>query len=151
MEAGIIEKRIRKPMCTIHITIDHFNKRIRVDDYLGHFQECVEETLKVAKSISAEKIIFKSRKENVMALLAQGFLYEGSIDKFFLGSDCFFLVKYNRNERRNSANGKGKIKSLPMFRCCRLNPDWMNRRQPIKAVKLKWQMHFSWPNCMGKY
>ncbi len=103
MEAGIIEKRIQKPRCTIHITIDHFNKRIRIDDYLGHFQECVEESLKVAKDISAEKIIFKSRKENVLALLAQGFLYEGSIDKFFLGSDCFFLVKYIRNARRNSA------------------------------------------------
>ncbi|MGG4264656.1 putative beta-lysine N-acetyltransferase [Peribacillus simplex] len=102
MESGMIEKRIQKQRCTIHITIDQFNKRVRVDDYLGHFQECVEESLKVAKGISAEKIIFKSRKENVLELLAQGFLYEGSIDKFFLGSDCFFLVKYNRNERRNS-------------------------------------------------
>ncbi|MFD6207956.1 putative beta-lysine N-acetyltransferase [Peribacillus sp. NPDC060253] len=102
METGIIERRIQKPRSTIHITIDHFNKRVRVEDYLGHFQECIEESLKAAKDISAEKIIFKTRKENVLELLAQGFLYEGSIDKFFLGSDCFFLVKYIRNDRRNS-------------------------------------------------
>ncbi|MFC9601249.1 putative beta-lysine N-acetyltransferase [Peribacillus butanolivorans] len=104
METGIIEKRIQKPRCTLHITIDRFNKRVRVDDYLGHFQDCVEESLKVAENIAAEKIIFKTRKENVQELLVQGFLYEGSIDKYFLGSDCFFLVKYNKNERRNSEN-----------------------------------------------
>lgn len=75
-----------------------------MEDYLGHFQDCVEESLKVAENISAEKIIFKTRKENVQELLVQGFLYEGSIDKYFLGSDCFFLVKYNKNERRNSEN-----------------------------------------------
>ena len=115
-----MKKEFEKQRCTIHITIDQFNKRIRVDDYLGHFQECVEETLKVAKGMSAEKIIFKSRKENVLELLAQGFLYEGSIDKFFLGSDCFFLVKYKRNERRNSEEWEREdqilsdIQSLPI-------------------------------------
>ncbi|KWW22392.1 MULTISPECIES: putative beta-lysine N-acetyltransferase [Peribacillus] len=102
METGIIEKQIKKQRCTIHLTIDHFNKRVRVEDYLGHFQECIEETLKAAADMAAEKIIFKTRKENLQELLSRGFLYEGSIDRFFLGSDCFFLVKYTRNERRNS-------------------------------------------------
>ncbi|AOH55322.1 putative beta-lysine N-acetyltransferase [Peribacillus muralis] len=102
METGIIERKIQKQRSTIHLTIDHFNKRVRVEDYLGHFQECLEESLKVANEMAAEKIIFKTRKENMQELLSRGFLYEGSIDKFFLGSDCFFLVKYTRNERRNS-------------------------------------------------
>lgn len=100
----IVEERIQLSRSTLHITIDRFNKRIRVEDYLGHFQDCVEEVLKVAKDIAAEKIIFKTRKEDVQDLLSQGFLFEGSIDKFFLGSDCYFLVKYTVNERRNSFN-----------------------------------------------
>lgn len=100
----IVEERIQLSRSKLHITIDRFNKRIRVEDYLGHFQDCVEEVLNVAKDIAAEKIIFKTRKEDVQDLLNQGFLYEGSIDKFFLGSDCYFLVKYTVNERRNSFN-----------------------------------------------
>lgn len=100
----IVEERIQLSRSKLHITIDRFNKRIRVEDYLGHFQDCVEEVLKVAKDIAAEKIIFKTRKEDVQDLLSQGFLYEGSIDKFFLGSDCYFLVKYTVDERRNSFN-----------------------------------------------
>lgn len=100
----IVEERIQLSRSKLHITIDRFNKRIRVEDYLGHFQDCVEEVLKLAKDIAAEKIIFKTRKENVQDLLSQGFLYEGSIDKFFLGSDCYFLVKYTVDERRNSFN-----------------------------------------------
>lgn len=100
----IIEERIQLSRSKLHITIDRFNKRIRVENYLGHFQDCVEKVLNVAKDIAAEKIIFKTRKEDVQALLSQGFLYEGSIDKFFLGSDCYFLVKYTVDERRNSFN-----------------------------------------------
>ncbi|MGE7603763.1 putative beta-lysine N-acetyltransferase [Peribacillus sp. NPDC097675] len=99
----IVEERLQLSRSTLHITLDRFNKRVRVDDYLGNLQECIDESLKVAEKISAEKIIFKARKENVPELLGRGFLYEGSIDKFFLGSDCYFLVKYTNVERRNSS------------------------------------------------
>lgn len=99
----IVEERIQLLRSTLHITLDRFNKRVRVEDYLGNLQECIDESLKVAEKISAEKIIFKARKENVPELLGRGFLYEGSIDKFFLGSDCYFLVKYTNIERRNSS------------------------------------------------
>ncbi|MFJ7745864.1 putative beta-lysine N-acetyltransferase [Peribacillus sp. NPDC097295] len=99
----IVEERIQLSRSTLHITLDRFNKRVRVEDYLGNLQECIDESLKVAEKISAEKIIFKARKENVPELLGRGFLYEGSIDKFFLGSDCYFLVKYTNVERRNSS------------------------------------------------
>ncbi|WP_407406368.1 putative beta-lysine N-acetyltransferase [Peribacillus sp.] len=100
----IVEKRIQLSRSTLHITMDRFNKRVRVEDYLGHFQDCVEESLKAADNISAEKIIFKARTENVLDLLSKGFLYEGSIDKFFLGSDCHFLVKYTQDQRRASSH-----------------------------------------------
>ncbi|WP_285766043.1 putative beta-lysine N-acetyltransferase [Peribacillus sp. SI8-4] len=122
METGIFEKKIQKQRCTIQLTLDHFNKRVRVEDYLGHFQECIAEALKAAKDMAAEKIIFKARKENLQELISNGFLYEGSIDKFFLGSDCFFLVKYMSNERRNSDEWQKEDKILSDI-----------LKQPIKA------------------
>lgn len=102
MNLDIFEKNIQKRGCSITLTMDPFNKRVRVDDYLGHFTSCVEEALLAADEISAEKLIFKVRMENVMDLLNKGFLYEAMINEFYLGSDCHFLVKYFSVERRTS-------------------------------------------------
>ena len=96
------EKHIQYHQGRIHLTVDRFNKRVRAEDYLGNFQECVSGCLKEAAAISAEKVIFKARKEDCEELLSQGFVYEGKIDKFFLGSDCYFFAKYLADERRNS-------------------------------------------------
>ncbi len=102
MNLDIVEKKVQKPHYSITLTIDPFNKRVRVDDYLGHFPSCVHEALQMVKETAAEKLIFKVRQENVLALIQDGFVYEAKIDQYYLGNDCFFLVKYFTDNRRNS-------------------------------------------------
>lgn len=98
----ICEKKVQKSGYSITFTLDQLNKRVRVDDYLGHFSSCVSEALQAVTAISAEKLIFKARKEHASYLIQQGFVYEAKIDHYYLGSDCYLLVKYFTNERRNS-------------------------------------------------
>ena len=102
MTLDIVEKKVQKPHFSLTYTIDSFNKRVRVDDYLGHFESCVNESMQVAFETAAEKLIFKVRQENVLSLIQNGFVYEAMIDHYYLGSDCYFLVKYFTNARRNS-------------------------------------------------
>lgn len=102
MEIQTQQKLIKKPRYSLDITIDPFNRRIRVDDYLGNFRNCVGEAERAAAESDAEKLIFKARGENFVDLIQQGFLYEGTVDKYFLGSDCFFFAKYFQAPRRNS-------------------------------------------------
>ena len=111
MNLEIIEKKIEKSYFSITLTIDRFNKRIRVDDYLGHFSSCVQEALQMVLETAVEKLIFKARQENVLTLIEAGFAYEAKIDRYYLGNDCYFLVKYFTNERRDSLIGLKKIKS----------------------------------------
>lgn len=102
MSLDIVEKKVQKPHYSITLTIDPFNKRVRVDDYLGHFPSCINEALRVAIETNAEKLIFKVRQENILSMIQDGFIYEAMIDKYYLGNDCFFFVKYFAVDRRNS-------------------------------------------------
>lgn len=97
-----MEKNIQKTGYSLMLTIDGFNKRVRVDDYVGNVSSCVNEAMQIAIEEGAEKLIFKVRREQLAYMLAQGFVYEAMIDSFYLGSACFFVAKYFTNERRNS-------------------------------------------------
>ena len=79
MNLDIVEKKVQKPHFCITLTIDPFNKRVRVDDYLGHFASCVHEALQMVKETAAEKLIFKVRQENVLSLIQDGFVYEARL------------------------------------------------------------------------
>ncbi|RFU65437.1 putative beta-lysine N-acetyltransferase [Peribacillus glennii] len=96
------QKVIKKRGFSLDITLDPYNRRVRVDDYLGDFEKCMAEAQKAAVGITAEKLIFKARKENFSELITRGYLCEGMLDQYFSGSDCFFFAKYFKNERRNS-------------------------------------------------
>ena len=104
MNVEIIEKKVQKRNYSLTLTVDLFNKRVRVDDYLGDVSSCVSEALQAVTEIAAEKLIFKVRQEHAATLIGSGFIYEAKIDNFYLGSNCLFLVKYFADERRNSKN-----------------------------------------------
>lgn len=104
MNVEIIEKKVQKRNYSLTLTVDPFNKRVRVDDYLGDVSSCVNEALQAVTEIAAEKLIFKVRQEHASTLIQFGFIYEATIDQFYLGSNCLFLVKYFTDERRNSKN-----------------------------------------------
>ncbi|WOK07419.1 putative beta-lysine N-acetyltransferase [Imperialibacter roseus] len=93
---------IKNDIAAISVYSDAFNKRIRIDDYSGDTHGVLA---LIAESTPAwaEKIIVKSREQEVAVFLSGGFIKEAEIKKYFNGSDMFFLVKYPLTQRGNSA------------------------------------------------
>ncbi|WP_432418770.1 putative beta-lysine N-acetyltransferase [Cytobacillus spongiae] len=85
---------------TMDLYIDPFNKRVRVDDYLGDLNRVMEKAEEIAAQQNAEKLIFKARKEHFTPLMEHGFQPEAMIDQFYLGSDCYFFAKYFTADRK---------------------------------------------------
>lgn len=102
MDNQLQQKLIKKRGFSLNMTIDRFNRRARVDDYLGNFNGWITEAIHLADASDAEKLIIKAHLENFQELHGLGFVYEGSVDKYFSGSDCFFFAKYFQPGRRNS-------------------------------------------------
>lgn len=84
------------------ITIDLFNKRIRVDDMRGNIDAALSYAQKLVKDKNIEKLIIKVRKEDYDSLLQNGFICEAKIDRYFSGNDMYFFCKYFHEERRVS-------------------------------------------------
>jgi beta-lysine N6-acetyltransferase len=89
---------IKNDIAAISLYSDAFNKRIRIDDYSGDTHGVLA---LIAESTPAwaEKIIVKSRSQQVAVFLSGGFIREAEIKEYFKGSDMFFLVKYPIPER----------------------------------------------------
>ncbi|MGG0716856.1 putative beta-lysine N-acetyltransferase [Robertmurraya massiliosenegalensis] len=86
----------------IEIFNDPYNKRIRIEDINGNIFDAIAKAEEIAINSKADKLIVKSRNEQLFPLLENGFQCEAVIERFFLGSDCYFCCKYYTNERRNS-------------------------------------------------
>lgn len=86
----------------LNVYCDPFNKRIRVDDYRGNVLKVLKRTEMLAKEWKAEKTIIKGRQEDFYIFIEKGYLLEGSIDRYFLGSQCYLFTKYYSAERRSN-------------------------------------------------
>ncbi|WP_210365090.1 putative beta-lysine N-acetyltransferase [Bacillus sp. REN3] len=84
------------------IYIDNHSRRVRVDDYLGNLTKVMEKTEEIASRENADKIIVKARKEHFIWFQEHGYLFEASIDGYYLGTDCCFFSKFLTDERRAS-------------------------------------------------
>lgn len=83
------------------VCMDPFNKRVRIDDLRGDLDKGLEKGEEMAKEAKVEKLIVKGRKEQFLHLLERGYHCEAAIDKYFLGSDCYFFCKYFSTDRAN--------------------------------------------------
>lgn len=99
LEQKATTRYIRENGVTLEVYLDPFNKRIRVDQYLGDPFHAIQVIERIAKKEKVEKIIIKSRLEDYKQFIEQGFLAEAIIDGYFLGSDCYFFSKYLKVER----------------------------------------------------
>lgn len=97
-----ITKNLSSESFRITAYIDPFNKRLRVDDYLGSLTKGIHKAESVAKEYKVEKLIFKVRLEHINEFLSQGYCCEAKIDGYFLGSDCYFFSKYYHPDRRKN-------------------------------------------------
>lgn len=80
---------------------DLFNKRVRVDHYVGQIDR-VQSILSKLSAPWMEKLIVKSRKADVPYFLSQGLECEGYIEGYFRGEGMYFLVKYLAEQRRSN-------------------------------------------------
>jgi beta-lysine N6-acetyltransferase len=95
---------IKGEHCSLTAFLDPFNSRVRIDDYRGNIQSVIECGLRLARQHKAEKLIFKVRREHASAFLEHGFLLEGKIEGYFLGSDCLFFSRFLTPGRKTSSS-----------------------------------------------
>jgi len=86
----------------LEIYLDPFNKRIRVDDYLGNTKLLLKHTEEIVHQHQAEKLIIKGRSEDFLTFYENGFQSEAIIDRYFLGSDAHFFSKFYSLERKKN-------------------------------------------------
>ncbi|THE13687.1 putative beta-lysine N-acetyltransferase [Bacillus timonensis] len=96
------QKQINAATYQASIVIDYFNRRLRVLEYRGNLFSLIDEVYEIAVQHSFEKIIYMAKREDLHCLMAQGYMIEAMISKYFNGSDAYFVTKYFTNERRNS-------------------------------------------------
>ncbi|MGM0845397.1 MAG: putative beta-lysine N-acetyltransferase [Bacillota bacterium] len=97
-------KEISGDRSDIKIYYDSFNERIRIDGYTGNLEEINEIIEKSALESAAEKVIIKSRTEHFQTFLERGYVLEGFIKGYFLGSDAYFMSKFMSEKRSKSAD-----------------------------------------------
>jgi putative beta-lysine N-acetyltransferase len=101
MERLASTKLISNQKYSLTVYIDLYNKRIRVDDMLGDGKKGIQKVEEMAQDLGIEKLIIKARIEQFKMMLENGYQHEASIDRYFLGSDCYFFCKYFQAERKN--------------------------------------------------
>ncbi|MGE7758614.1 putative beta-lysine N-acetyltransferase [Peribacillus sp. NPDC097895] len=87
---------------TMELYHDHANQRLRLDDYRGNLKKAVTHALAIAHEQSYTKVILKARQEDLSAALAQGFMLEGIMSRYFKGNDAYCMAFYLTDERRTS-------------------------------------------------
>jgi len=86
------------------VYMDVFNKRVRVDHYVGDPTLVIQTTEELAKQAHSEKIIIKGKFEDYKVFLEKGYRNESIIDGYFLGSDGYFFCKYLVPDRAFSSH-----------------------------------------------
>lgn len=103
MTVPAYHRKIKERSFTLNMYIDPFSKRVRVDDLQGDSEKGIKKAEEIANVYNSEKLIVKSRGEQMISLIEKGFQIEGVVDKYFKGSDCYFLCKYYSVDRRNNS------------------------------------------------
>ncbi|WP_449536594.1 putative beta-lysine N-acetyltransferase [Ferdinandcohnia sp. Marseille-Q9671] len=95
-------KQLQEATYRANIVLDYFNRRLRVLEYRGDLLTLLDDMYELAQDHSFEKIICMARREDLFDFMAKGFMIEAVVQRYFNGSDAYFLTKYLTNVRRNS-------------------------------------------------
>lgn len=97
-----VKKTISSIYYTFDVTLDEFNKRLKVEDYRGDIREIINEAVQLTVEKGYEKIIIYARAEDLETLLSEGFMLEAIFKKYFNGSDAYAFTRYYDPIRRTS-------------------------------------------------
>jgi putative beta-lysine N-acetyltransferase len=86
----------------LHLCLDYFNKRLRVDDYQGNVDSICRRATEIATDRSFTKIFVKSREEDWFWFISKGYMLEGVYKGYFNGCDAYCMSFYLDLNRRTS-------------------------------------------------
>ncbi|MFD1738362.1 putative beta-lysine N-acetyltransferase [Bacillus salitolerans] len=84
------------------VCLDHFNQRLRVDDYRGNIHKISMVIMSLSAEYAYSKAIVYARREHVHDFVEAGFLLEAIIEGYFNGSHAYALTKYFEQGRKKS-------------------------------------------------
>ncbi|WP_036698242.1 putative beta-lysine N-acetyltransferase [Paenibacillus taiwanensis] len=87
---------------SLHMCLDYYNKRLRVDDYRGNPNAVFERVQELMQLHYFTKVWIKARHYDWGCFLAQGYMLEAVIHGYFQGQEAFNMVFYTDLERRTS-------------------------------------------------
>ncbi|AQX54235.1 putative beta-lysine N-acetyltransferase [Priestia flexa] len=79
---------------------DSFNKRLRIEDYRGNISSMIYYIKRELNKHQLEKVIIKSRYEQVQSWLQHGYRLEATIPSYFNGSTAYLMTFYESQERQ---------------------------------------------------
>jgi putative beta-lysine N-acetyltransferase len=86
----------------LSVCLDHFNQRLRVEDYRGNVVSIAERIIELSIKHSYSKAIIYSRREHVHSFVERGFLLEAIVEGFYRGSHAYALTMYFEPVRKKS-------------------------------------------------
>jgi putative beta-lysine N-acetyltransferase len=86
----------------LSVCLDHFNGRLRVDDYRGNVNQIADKIIDLSSKHSYSKAIIYSRREHVHSFVERGFLLEAIVEGFYRGSHAYALTLYFEPVRKKS-------------------------------------------------
>jgi putative beta-lysine N-acetyltransferase len=96
------QKTIEEENYYISACFDHFNQRLRVDDYRGNVLCIANHMIELATNQSYSKAIIYSRREHVHVFVEKGFLLEAILEGFYHGSHAYALTMYFESGRKHN-------------------------------------------------
>jgi beta-lysine N6-acetyltransferase len=101
-EAFYEQKVIEGQLYSMNVCLDHFNQRLRVDDYRGNIKQICESISEISTQHAYSKSIVYARREHVHDFVERGFLLEAILEGYFNGSNGYALTKYFEPVRKKS-------------------------------------------------
>lgn len=110
---------LRAPGLGAELVLDYYNRRIKVMNFSGPFEElaCILEAL--AEQEYMGKIIVYTPPQKVPVLETCGYTEEGIIRGYYSGEDCTIFSNYPKKSRENSLH---KEKEDEIIKNCLLKP-----------------------------
>lgn len=96
------QEEINRENFHLKVTKDHFNQRLKVEDYRGNIKYITDFIDDLCLENKYAKAIVKTRLEDVPFLIQEGFILEAVFKRYFNGNDAIAMTKYYEPTRRNS-------------------------------------------------
>ncbi len=97
-----VDYAIQEEDCEIDLTIDHYNRRIKVLSFKGDVAKVCARLEYLATRNQFDKIFVKAPRQDFPSFLPHGFMLEGVILHFFDGEDAYVVSRFLTRERITS-------------------------------------------------